>query len=48
MEPETGVSVQYDLAVDFMDMTDAHRLWTRGSDAAARVRCRGGRLHDRR
>lgn len=33
MEPETGVSARYDLAVDFMDMTDARRLWTRRSDA---------------
>jgi hypothetical protein len=33
MESETGVSVPHDLAVDFMDMSDAHRLWTRRSDA---------------
>ncbi len=24
---------EYDLAVDFMDMTDNRRLWTRSSDA---------------
>jgi hypothetical protein len=33
MEQETDVTAQYDLAVDFMDMTDARRLWTRRSDA---------------
>jgi hypothetical protein len=33
MEPRSDVTAQYDLAVDFMDMTDARLLWTRSSDA---------------
>ncbi len=33
MESRSDVAAQCDLAVDFMGMTDARRLWTRRSDA---------------
>lgn len=33
MEPGADATARYDLAVDFMDMTDGRRLWTRCADA---------------
>ncbi len=33
----------YDLAVDFMDMSDDRRLWTRSLDAVAGVELTAGR-----
>jgi hypothetical protein len=33
MERRADVTTEYDLAVDFMDMTDDRRLWARRSDA---------------
>jgi hypothetical protein len=32
-ENDSGVIMNYDIAVDFMDMTDDRRLWTRVADA---------------
>jgi hypothetical protein len=33
MERRADATTEYDLAVDFMDMTDDRRLWARRSDA---------------
>ncbi len=37
------MSDHYDVAVDFMDMTDCHRLWVRPADARAGIDLVAGR-----
>jgi len=37
------MSDHYDVAVDFMDMTDDHRLWARPADARAGIDLAAGR-----
>ena len=42
MERRADVTPEYDLAVDFMDMTDDRRLWARRSDARNGLRAEVG------
>ena len=42
MERRAGVPTEYDLAVDFMDLTDDRRLWARRSDARSGFRAEIG------
>ena len=39
------MSEDYEMAVDFMDMTNDRRLWARAADARARSRADGGPPH---